>query len=488
VRISKPFSLAAVYSPKSTATLASRSSHVTGTDQLPGGDSTLPLGGIRKPHRPEKPRRGTAALVGLLVLVALLGVIHIIHYPTLSPYDEIQHLDSLEKNSRFDLVGRGDLLSQETMRETACHGTDFSWSLPPCDADSYDPADFPWEGWNTAYTASPLYYGVTGIAGRIAMNAVPGLDSLLTSSRIVGIAWALLAAILMWGLLGEFSLPDSVRFSTILLVVTAPTVLHVSSIVNPDITGVAGGAAVAWLTLRWERGASPAWLLVVAGTLTVLGKPLNIIAIGVMIAYLGLRYVQQRSVPATEREHLSWGGIAALLGGAALGTIPWIVAQGMLATAPTAMVPQIAAFSGGSLTLTDVSNELTALVSPLQNPYLAAFIAGPFTVLVAAIGNLLMIGANIGVALVDRGRRASALATATLISALLLGPAIMVFVYLTLAGMVFPVTVRYGLPLLPMFAVGLATAASVKRSGRIVLGLLAVSSLVIVTIEMVGVM
>ena len=66
--------------------------------------------------------------------------------------------------------------------------------------------------------------------------------------------------------------------------------------------------------------------------------------------------------------------------------------------------------------------------------------------------------------------------------------AIMVFVHLTLAGIVFPVTVRYGLPLLPMFAVGLATAASAKRPGRVGLGVVAALSLVVVTTEMIGLM
>lgn len=431
---------------------------------------------------------GPVLLTSLLLLVTLLGLLHIEQYPTLSPYDEIQHLDTLEKSSRFVFVGRGERLSQTTMRETACHGADFVWEFDTCDAETYDSAAFPWDGWNTAYTASPFYYTVTGVAGRAVDFATPGIDSLLTASRIIGLAWALAATAFVWLLLGEFSIPYWVRFFTILLIVTAPTVLHLSSIVNPDITGVVGGAAIAWLTLRWERGASPAWLLVVAGTLAVLGKPLNAVAVAVMVTYLVIRYLLQRFGAEHKPLPFPTWGVGALLGAMLLGAVPWVIVQGALASAPTSEVPMIIQFSGAPLTWADVTSQINAVVSPLRNPYVPAFIAGPLTMLIVAISDLFMIGGNIGVSLLSRDRRASVLATTTLTAALLLGPTIVVFVFVTLDGMVFPTTVRYGLPLLPMFAVGLAVAAGSKLPGRIALGVLATASLAVASTEMIGLM
>lgn len=459
-----------------------------GADQTVETDSATQVDGKRKPHRSFRITRGSAVLAALLVLVALLGVTHIVRYSAFSPYDEIQHFDTLEKNSRLVLVGQGERLSQTTMREAACHGNDFGWNLGSCDAPTYSPSDFPWEGWNTAVTASPLYYGVTGAAGRFVDFAVPAIDSLLTASRLIGLLWALLAVGLTWLLLGEFSVAYGVRFFIIVLLATAPTVLHLFSIVNPDVTGIAGGAAIAWLTVRWERGASPAWLLVVVAMLTVLGKPLNAAVVGAMVVYLVIRYFQERY--ATDAVHADFParGVVALIGGVLLGAVPWLMVQGALATEPVSQVPQIQQFSGREMTLADITTQFTALVSPLRDPYLPAFIAGPLTVLVAAASNIFLLGSNVGVVMLSHNRRASALAGAALTVALLLGPAVAIFMYVGQAGVVFPTTVRYGLPLLPLFAVGIGVAVAEKTWGRVALGILSLSSLAVITAEMTGVM
>lgn len=459
-----------------------------GPDHQSDSNPAATVGATSPSDRSRWLSTGPVLLTSLLLLVTLVGLLHIEQYPTLSPYDEIQHFDTLEKNSRFVFIGRGERLSQTAMRETACHGADFGWNFDTCDAESFDSATYPWEGWNTAHTASPLYYTVTGIAGRFVDTVTPGIDSLLTASRIIGLAWALAATLLVWLLLGEFAIPYGIRFFTILLIMTAPTVLHMASIVNPDITGVVGGAAIAWLTLRWERGASPAWLLIVVATLAVLGKPLNAVAVAVMVTYLVIRYLLDRFGAKHKLSPFPTSGVAALVVGMLLGAVPWMIAQGALATAPTSEVPMIIQFSGASLSWADVTSQINAVVSPLRNPYVPAFIAGPLTMLIVVLSDVFMIGGNVGVALLGRDRRASVLATTTLTAALLLGPTIVVFVFVTLDGMVFPTTVRYGLPLLPLFAVGLAVAAAEKLPGRIVLGVLATTSLVVVSVEMFGFM
>ena len=124
----------------------------------------------------------------------------------------------------------------------------------------------------------------------------------------------------------------------------------------------------------------------------------------------------------------------------------------------------------------------------MRDPYLPAFIAGPLTVLVAAASNIFLLGSNVGVVMLSHNRRASALAGAALTVALLLGPAVAIFMYVGQAGVVFPTTVRYGLPLLPLFAVGIGVAVAEKTWGRVALGILSLSSLAVITAEMTGVM
>ncbi len=341
-----------------------------GPDDSMESDLSVSTDGDRPPDRHHRNVRGFAVLASLLVLIALLGMLHIAQSPKVSPFDEFVHFDTLEKNSRLVLVGRGERISQTTMREVACHGMDLTWEFDSCDAATYDYNRFPNLGFNTAHTASPLYYGLTGLAGRFVEFAVPSIDSLLTASRLAGISWALLSAGLLWLLLGEFSIPYSIRFFVIVLIATAPTVLHLSSIVNPDITGIAGGAAVAWLTVRWERGASPAWLLAVVGALTVLGKPLNAMVVGAMVVYLAIRYLQQRRTSGVGESRPPMRGIIALIAGILIGAVPWIIIQSSLATVPEMDIPMIREFAGGTLTLADITSQFTAVVSPLRAAYM----------------------------------------------------------------------------------------------------------------------
>lgn len=461
---------------------------MSGSDQQSKRGSSTPGGDGRGRARIPGSRRGFAVAALLLVVVGLLSLVHITRSPAVSPFDEFVHFDTLEKNSRFVLIGRGEHISQITMREVACHGMDLEWTFDSCDAARFDYAEFPGEGWNTAYTASPLYYTVTGIAARFVDSAVPTVDSLLTASRIASVGWAVVAAGLMWLLLGEFSIPFTVRFFTILLIATAPTVLHLTSIVNPDVTGLAGGAAIAWLTLRYERRASPAWLLTLVATLTILGKPLNAVAVGAMVGYLLIRYVQARRNQELSRPSFPTVGIAALIAGFLLGAVPWSIAQGALATVPALDITMLRIYSGATLTLADVTSQFTAVVSPLRAAYMPALVAGPLTALVALVADMVLLGGNIGVSMLSADRRASALATTTLVSAFLLGPTVVVFMFVTNDGFLLPATVRYGLPLLPLFAVGLAVAANTKAPARVLLGVLALASLAVITAEMIGVM
>lgn len=292
----------------------------------------------------------------------------------------------------------------------------------------------------------------------------------------------------MWLLLGEFSIPFTVRFFTILLIATAPTVLHLTSIVNPDVTGLVGGAAIAWLTIRYERRASPAWLLTLVATLTILGKPLNAVAVGAMVGYLLIRYVQARRNQESARPSFPTVGIAALIAGFLLGAVPWSIAQGALATVPALDITMLRIYSGATLTLADVTSQFNAVVSPLRAAYMPALVAGPLTALVALVADMMLLGGNIGVSMLSADRRASALATTTLVSAFLLGPTVVIFMFVTNHGFLLPATVRYGLPLLPLFAVGLAVAANTKTPARVLLGVLALASLAVITAEMIGVM
>src|SRR5439155_19262547 len=96
-------------------------------------------------------------------------------YTKTSPIDELSHIDTLIKASRFDIVKGDERVGQAALREEACRGIDRADPLPPCDSVTFDPQDFRDLGVNVISGRFPVYHLVTGLPARV-LSAVTGTD------------------------------------------------------------------------------------------------------------------------------------------------------------------------------------------------------------------------------------------------------------------------------------------------------------------------
>lgn len=483
-------------------------------DDAHAGRSTGPTTPSTSPTDPDQeragnrrrvPNRGIFALAAVVLLAALLVALHVREYTMLSPIDELQHLDYALKVSDGDLVRRGDLFGDEAMREEACRGVDAAFLPPPCDARTLRPQEFQEGGFNTAYIHSPGYYVVAGFGGRL-VDRVPGVSSPVVGARLMGALWLGAAFVLLWMVFDELGVRVAARLPVLLLVASAPTVLHATATVNPDGSALAIGAAALLVVLRWESGRAPPWLLAVVGVAAVLTKINNVMAVGVAVLYLCLRWYQQRAtgprtVPSPDgSDDAPDGGHAegpardgrattvavaclalsvAVLGGA------WMLFSSVNARVDADEIPMTQRFLVESISVDEFLDNLTTGLTPLRDPYLPAVLATPLTRAGSILGDrLLMIGVTASL-IVSRPRsRERAIATAALLAMIVVGPMFVAFNYVA-SSIYVTIPSRYGLAVVP--AAAAATGLLIQRSktglivGAVMSGVGAIAALAALT-------
>ena len=378
---------------------------------------------------------------------------HVAAYRPLSPFDEGVHFDYVIEASRGELVRRGERLGPEAMRVVACRGIDIDGvALPPCDPAKLVPEAFPGLGFSTADIHPPVYYGITGLVARglVAAGIAPDM---FTAARLVGILWLGLGLLLIWYAGRELGVGAARLAVVVAALVATPTLLHASATVNNDTTGLVAGGLLALVTLRWERGSSPLWLVGVAAFLALALKTTNALAVLVCAVYLLLRPRPSDEPDRPRRSNRP--GVAMVLGGAAVSLVGWVVIHALLATS-VELPPDAAAPPG--LRALDVLSHLTTLITPVSYGLPATEVLGE--VAFWAIGGylgVLMVGATVGPVLrgsfSERRDRLAASAGITM----LLGGVLLALASFGLYGRV-TVSPRYGISLIPVLAVALAAA------------------------------
>ena len=442
-------------------------------------------------------RAGALVLVLLLAFTATVHVGHVLRYRTLSPVDELQHLDYLIRAPRGDIPGSGDLVLQESARIETCSRLDegFDAVVPPCVTDEnviLDIPSFQERGFNTAFIHPPTYYVVDGVLARLIDAVVPGEQSLLTTGRLAALLWSFLGVVFLWLLFAELRAGLLVRSAVIVLVVSAPMVLHGTATVNLDGTSIFFGAALLWATLRWERGRLTPWVPVALAALAAGTKVNNLIAVAVAVLYLVLAEWHARrsstaagqevspEVSAGERGPSVWSAPrlrvgAAMVGAAALVSVAWLIAQHYLQVLPTSEIPMVSRFLIDRFPATEFANAWHQTVSPLQSPYLAPFLrTQPVQVVAGLVDLALMAGAVAGLALAARGSREKWVATVALTLAVAVGPLLVLF-NVVVQGVYVVIPPRYGLALVPALAAA-AIPALRRRLGVVLVTVLAAAS------------
>jgi hypothetical protein len=425
-------------------------------------------------HRLDRrfPRAGTMLIVGVLVII--LNGLHVHSYTELSPFDEMLHVDQLVRLSRFEFVQTDDGLAQEAMHEMACRESK-EGVLPPCNEGRYDPEDFSYNGWNTASSAPPHYYFVTGVTARIL--SAPAGGSIVNWGRALGSLWLLVGIYLVLRAAEYFAASRVSQLLAVTLVIASASLLHAANIINSDITAFVGGAAVLLTALAWERGRARLWLLAAAAAFCASFDSTNALGVVVVLAYFVVRALasHRRKVVEAVRPWRDYA-VAGLVAGAsaAAAVLSWkLVYQLVSHDVDLSQTPQVRAHRIDHLDLEMLFGKDTLFsafppVSGYVPPILNTSGHSVFTrAAVIFIGGVLIAAAL----RTNLGDRLSALGTAT-VAAIVLTPVMFVIYNYVSAGQYFPIGPRNALAALPAIAI-VAAAVPRTRFGLALLGTVA---------------
>ncbi|SEB44922.1 hypothetical protein SAMN04489844_0113 [Nocardioides exalbidus] len=429
--------------------------------------------------------RANALVIGMIVVLSGLFVgMHVHGYTTLSPVDELQHIDYLDRAPGHPEPD--DRVGQYALHQQVCRGIDAPGFAPPgCVRGRLDPKIFQESGFNTAAIYTPLYYTVTKVAAG-AISLVTPLDDLVTTGRLAGAAWLALGAILVFAVGRRRGLDRGPLAALCALLVSAPALLYPSSTIAPDASALAAGAGLLLALTWWEE--RPSWrraaLLVGLAAVVALVKLTYLCVVAVIALYLLIRWV--RDLRRGERAH---GTIVVAVAGAVTALVAAFAWTAYVATLPQiteAELPTMATqFKVADFPWAGLADSIFVLVQPFTNPWVVVGNA-QLTALTCTIGSLVLTSGTVAAAVFGVGQeRERDLARATLVGALVTGAGLVVMAYVT-SGSYVPIPSRYGAALAAPLV--LSTAACVRsRSATAILAGLAAVSVVLTFVRLVGI-
>lgn len=418
-----------------------------------------------------------ALAVILLASVVLVGL-HVRAFPTLSPIDELQHIDYTIKAGEFDVPRQGERVGFEAMSEAACRSVEAPQYVgPPCDLDEYDPNDFQERGFNTSATQFPPYYTVTGLISRGAV-AVGIVGSQVTAARMVGALWAAAAWSIVWYIMALYRIPRLQRGIVVGALMVTPLTLFHASTVNADAVLMLTGAIAMLATVQYERGRLRGWWLppIMIGLLFV--EATNLLIIAACSAYLLVRMLPRRDIaPGWKAMPLALVVVAAWVRADAADRIRrWLFAPN-----PRPRTSDVAPMFEGrdpdvfTWTWSQVLEQLPSNFTPIGRAYVPEFMREQTTLASIQLTNWLLIGLLFVAAFVLVERASLAWWTRVGMLTMLVAGPFYTFYYAHFSTVFYPAPGRFGFPLLPLVAV-VAASALTTRSARWVAGSIAVLS------------
>lgn len=209
----------------------------------------------------------------VLTIIALLtmGTTIAGHSNAMSPVDEWVYLDYLQKVPTQGIVHRSEPLSQESLGYMACYGQVFFGRGEgiACDGD-YDPMQFDLEGTTSAQIYTPIFFAPTSFVG-YAIHFVTGID-LIMSWRLASSLWLVAGLLAFLALLRLFKVPNLIQLMSGILIIGAPISFLMYSYVSTDAPALLCGSLLVYFGVRYIRGKSRGWPLVVVAAISGLTK------------------------------------------------------------------------------------------------------------------------------------------------------------------------------------------------------------------------
>lgn len=382
----------------------------------------------------------------LLAVVAVVVVVPAATGPGgVSPVDELWYTDAVDKADRGELTNTGDKVDEYARQVMACRGVIGLHSpSAACGAPQPD-ASLPLNGYTSADIHAPTYFFLTAVVAKV-VRAVGLTDDLLIAGRLAGVLWlalglfALVAVGRAWG--GGWVVP----VSTAVAVGASPLMTSVSGYLSPDALGLLVGGLVLLAVTRWQRGRLPTAALAAAALLPAFVKVPFVLA-PLFGAVLLLVAAATRQI--TWRRAMIGG--STLVVGAGAGAILWQLLRQMIAVAVPVLHPaaeEPVALASFTKYLGYYLETIPAISgAPIPVPAMLVLAVKPLVwlLLAAALGGLLL------------WRHDNPLVPVAWagVAGMVLGSVVLSLIVLVASGGFLVGTPRYGLALLPLFAVPL---------------------------------
>lgn len=437
------------------------------------------------------PRRDVVGWTSLWFAIAALVVLPYVHsYRHLSPLDEMVRLDYVVKLQHGHLVRGGERIGPVAMRAQVCRGSDLDrYQAPKC-GQKMVARKFPIGGFSTAFRDPPVYYVVTA-AGATVVDALPGVDDVVTAARSVGVLWLGAGLALTFLLARRLGADSWAAAGATLVLGSTPAVAHASATITTDSPSLLVGAVLCLVAVSVVRGRAAWWWLAPAAAAATSVKATGLSVAGLVVVFL-LLYLARSPRPATMTDEeptgeLSqcptqdpdlpvplarravWLAIAAVVVPAVGVLGAWAVVNAFTNLPAVDDPVMTSLYRVDSIGWTELVSNLLPLLSPVQQGYMPPYLVNPTLGNLMALVNLVCVA---GVAILAwtgaRGAVSTRLGVATLVAMLAAGVGYTLLIFFG-SHTYIAIPARYGLSLLPAVAAGLAVVASRRRFGGYVL-------------------
>ncbi len=434
----------------------------------------------------QRARIVDALVVALLSVIALGSVaLHVDRYTTVSPVDEMQHIDYLYRAPSPPAYG--DKVGQDAMREQSCRGLDLpGFAKGTCsrsftfDADAYQE-----RGYSTGSVNAPVYYSLTKVLA-VPLRTLMGADSLVTPGRLVGGLWLTLGLAISYLVAVRRGIGRAAAGSMLALLAASPALVFPASTISPDSMGLLAGALVLLALTGWENRGGKTWataFVVIAAFVTAI-KLTFILAVGAACLHLLLKGVRRNGV----RDKLTSGDTRLALGTVVVSLatgLGWMAIQSQRRQMDPDDLPDMASrFLVPGFPWSGLMETSLQLLSPLASPWVP--LGDPIRLaFVTNVTSLLLVAGVLGAGLFRGAPRPhSDLASATVVAAIVGCLGLTAVSYLV-SESYFPLPPRYGSALVPLMA--LSGAALVRdRAGSLALGAVAALALTVSLLRIWG--
>lgn len=414
------------------------------------------------------------------------SLFHIARYQQFSPIDELRHLDYAIKISHGELTHFGDKIGEIAMREEMCRKVDLAgWADPPCGAKKIDPVEFRDDGWQTASPHPPVYYIGAGLTARF-LGGLGITDSYVAGARFFSALVTALGIAMTFFVVRKLIGKSLVAAATSLSVLVLPAVLHSSGIVTPDAASILVGASIAAVVLHFCERKLSVWWLGLTGVVAGATKLTNLFAAsaGALFLIVMSGVIAKRSYKTLDenQRRLVMGGLMLFLS-ATFMTVAWLLIDSARATIDPAIIPQsiINRFEGWPSIDFLLLRDTALRWLPPSDSYLQAKFSPEPLLLFRWILELALGGAAIAALLRVRANEAISVFVATTTLTAILGAPLFSLASTRFSETLVQVQGRYGLSLLPLLVVGLASLAqsTIGRRTLTTFGFLATLAMII---------